>query len=367
MAGKGTRLRPHTLTTPKPLIRFAGKTMVEHIIDEIALSLGSPIDEIGFVCGHFGEKAEKELIECAAAKGAKGHIFYQDEPLGTGHAILCAEPLLKNEVVVAFADTLFIGGENMLSETRKMPEIRKTPEASKTLETSKISEAQRLQMPSEKQTQTTFEDAVIFTSKVKNPQAFGVVVADETGRISGFVEKPQVFISDEAIIGIYYFKDGATLRKELQNLIDTDFKRGKEYQLTDALENMLNKGVNFVRANVKEWLDCGNKDATVDTHSRLLEQKPNLHYISPDAIINNSEIISPCYIACGATLDNAVVGPCVSLEKKSTVKKSTLKHSIIGQETIIENSILTKSMIGNNAVIKNHNGEVSISDYSEIL
>jgi glucose-1-phosphate thymidylyltransferase len=348
MAGRGTRLRPHTLTTPKPLLRFAGKTMVEHIIDEIALSFGGnsgdseiretakndiKIEDIGFVCGHFGEEVERELIECAAAKGAKGHIFYQEEPLGTGHAILCAEQLLKKEVVVAFADTLFIGGENMLQMA----------------------------------TDGGQPDSVIFTGKVKNPQAFGVVVADAAGHISGFVEKPQVFISDEAIIGIYYFKDGETLRTELQNLIDTDFRRGKEYQLTDALENMLKKNVDFVRAHVKEWLDCGNKDATIDTHSRLLERKSNLHHIDTGAVINNSEIIPPCYIADGVTLENAVIGPCVSLEKNTAVKNSTLQHSIIQQEVLIEKSKLTRSMAGSRAIIKNHNGEVSISDYSEIL
>jgi glucose-1-phosphate thymidylyltransferase len=356
MAGIGTRLRPHTLTTPKPLIRFAGKAMVEHIIDEIALSLGNgadggnvQIDEIGFVCGHFGKKAEKELIECASAKGAKGHIFYQDEPLGTGHAILRAKPLLHNEVIVAFADTLFISNEKMLPDnTGAVHSGKQEPESGQT--------------SGEEQA-----DVVIFTSKVKNPQAFGVVITDETGRINGFMEKPQVFISDEAIIGIYYFRDGEILRGELQNLIDNDFRRGKEYQLTDALENMLKRNINFVKANVKEWLDCGNKDAAINTHSRLLEQKSNLHYISPNATVSNSEIIRPCYIADGVILEDAVIGPFVSLEKKSTVKKSTLKHSIIQQETIIENSILTKSMLGTKTVIKNHNGTVSIGDYSEVV
>jgi glucose-1-phosphate thymidylyltransferase len=344
MAGMGTRLRPHTLTTPKPLIRFAGKAMVEHIIDEIALSLGNgtdgdnvKIDEIGFVCGHFGEKAEKELIECASAKGAAGHIFYQDEPLGTGHAILCAKPLLHGEVIVAFADTLFTCSEKMLSGNTDAAHSDEQAEV------------------------------VIFTSKVKNPQAFGVVITDETGHINGFMEKPQVFISDEAIIGIYYFRDGGILCAELQNLIDNDFRHGKEYQLTDALENMLKKNISFVKASVKEWLDCGNKDATINAHSHLLEQKPNLHYVSQDVTVSNSEIIRPCYIADGVILEDAVIGPFVSLEKKSTVKKSTLKHSIVQEETIIENSILTKSMLGIRTVVKNHNGEISIGDYSEVV
>jgi glucose-1-phosphate thymidylyltransferase len=388
MAGRGTRLRPHTLTVPKPLLRFAGKAMVEHIIDEIVLSLGdnnsdnngsnsersARIDEIGFVCGHFGEDVEKKLIECAAAKGARGHIFYQDEPLGTGHAVLCAEPLLKNEVVVAFADTLFIGGENILSRAQRIQTATTVATASADRQTANIEttvDRNRSCSASDAVSDAVAKnqpDAIIFTGKVENPQAFGVVVTDEVGRISGFVEKPQVFISDEAIIGIYYFRDGEILRRELQNLIDTDFKRGKEYQLTDALENMLGrKNINFIKANVKEWLDCGNKNATENTHSRLLEQKPNLHYISPNITVNNSEIIPPCYIADGVTLEDAVIGPCVSLEKKSIIKKSSLKHSIVGQETIIENSTLTKSMIGSRAVIRNHNGEVSISDYSEIL
>ncbi|MDR1739466.1 MAG: NTP transferase domain-containing protein [Bacteroidales bacterium] len=327
MAGQGTRLRPHTLTSPKPLLCFAGKAMVEHIIDELSLSVGTEINEIGFVCGHFGKEAEEALLECAAKKGAKGHIFYQDEPLGTGHAILCAKELLKGEVLVAFADTLFIGSENMLD---------------------------------------CEQEGVIFTNKVENPQAFGVVVADETGRINAFVEKPKVFISDEAIIGIYYFKDGKNLHKELQYLIDTDFRRGKEYQLTDALENMLQKGLSFARANVEQWLDCGNKDATIDTHTALFKSKPQLHSVSASAEQKNSKIIEPCFIAKGVVLENAIIGPCVSIEKNCIIKNSNIDNSILQQEIQVENANLQRSMIGNKATVKNHKGVVSLGDYSQV-
>ena len=233
MAGMGKRMRPHTLTTPKPLVPVAGKSIVNWLIEDIAAVCGETIDEIGFVIGRFGDETEAELIRIAESVGAKGKIFYQDKAEGTGHAILCARECLKGEVIVAFADTLFRTEFN-LDKTK---------------------------------------DGVIWVHQVDNPSSFGVVKYNENNIITDFIEKPKEFVSDLAIIGIYYFKSGETHESELQYLIDNDIKEKGEYQLTNAMENMKNKGMQFVPGKVDEWLDCGNYAATVYTNQRVLVNK----------------------------------------------------------------------------------------------
>ena len=223
MAGMGKRMRPHTLTVPKPLLPIAGKPIVQRLVEDIAKVCGSQIDEVAFIVGHFGAEVEKKLLAIAASVGARGSISYQEEALGTAHAILCAKEALLGNVVVAFADTLF--------------------KADFTLDTTK--------------------EGIIWVQKVEDPRPFGVVKLDDQNRITDFVEKPAEFVSDLAIIGIYYFRDGAYLRQELQYLLDHDIRDKGEYQITNALENMKNKGTRFEPGQVTEWLDCGNKDATV--------------------------------------------------------------------------------------------------------
>ncbi|MEE1021437.1 MAG: nucleotidyltransferase family protein, partial [Bacteroidales bacterium] len=235
MAGMGKRLRPHTLVTPKPLIELAGKPIVQHLCEDIREVVGEEIEEIGFIIGDFGKEVENNLLNIAKQLGTTGKIYYQNEPLGTAHAILCAKESLSGKVTVAFADTLFDAGF--------------------TLETN--------------------EDGIIWTHKVEDPSAFGVVKKNADQTICGFVEKPKEFVSNEAIIGIYYFKDGENLRNELQYLIDNNITKSGEYQLTDALQNMLDKGLKFKTNDVKEWLDCGNPQATVETCGRVLELKQN--------------------------------------------------------------------------------------------
>jgi glucose-1-phosphate thymidylyltransferase len=223
MAGVGKRMRPHTLTIPKPLIPIAGKPIVQWLVEDIIKVCKEKVTDIAFVVGDFGKETENKLIKIAEGLGANSHIYYQDEPLGTAHAILCAKETLNGKIIVAFADTLFRADFTMDVE----------------------------------------KDGIIWVNKIEDPKMFGVVKVNEQGIITDFVEKPQDFISDLAIIGIYYFKDGEYLRKEMQYLIDNDIKEKGEYQLTNAMENMRKKGAKFLPGKVEEWLDCGNKDATV--------------------------------------------------------------------------------------------------------
>lgn len=328
MAGMGKRMRPHTLTTPKPLIPVAGKPIVEHLVHDLSAMCNEKIEEVAFVIGrNFGAEAEASLLKIAENIGAKGKIFYQDEALGTAHAVYCAEPCLRGNVIVAFADTIF--------------------RADFKLDAGK--------------------DGVIWVNKVEDPKQFGVVKIAADGHISEFVEKPQEFVSDLAIIGIYYFKDGDNLSAEIKYLLDNDIKDKGEYQLTNALENMKNKGLQFHPGTVKEWLDCGNKAATVYTNERVLElererySKPN-----PNAKLSNAQIIPPCFIGDNVTITNSVVGPYVSLGEGSKVENSVVSNSIVQKHTSIKNANITGSMIGSHASFTGKQDDLSISDYSVV-
>ena len=325
MAGMGKRMRPHTLTTPKPLIPIAGKPMVQRIVEDIIKVCDEKVDEIAFVIGRFGKEAEDNLVKVAESLGAKGSIFYQDEPLGTAHAIMCAKDALTGKVVVAFADTLF--------------------KADFKLDSSK--------------------EGIIWVQKVDDPKPFGVVKIDADNIITDFVEKPQTFISDLAIIGIYYFNDGEYLKRELKYLLDNNIKEKGEYQLTNALENMKAKGTKFHPGNVTEWLDCGNKDATVYTNQRILEFNKNTARTTK-FINDNSVIIEPCFIGENVQLINAKVGPYVSIGAGSIIENSVVKNSIIQNNSKVLNADLSNSMIGNNAEYTGKSSDLSLSDYSTI-
>jgi glucose-1-phosphate thymidylyltransferase len=326
MAGRGSRLRPHTITVPKPLIPVAGKPIVQWLVEDIVKVCGKKVDEIAFVIGDFGNEVEESLIKVAEGLGAKASIYYQDEPLGTAHAILCAKDSLEGNCVVAFADTLF--------------------KVDFTLDSTK--------------------DGIIWVSKIDDPSAFGVVKLNEGNIITDFVEKPKTFVSDLAIIGIYYFNDGEYLKNELQYLLDNNIKDKGEFQLTNALENMKNKGTKFSPGKVQEWLDCGNKDSTVFTNERVLEYNGNL--INDSAQIINSEVISPCFIGANAIIRNSKIGPHVSLGSNTVVENSVINKTIIQNDSMITNAKLNNSMIGNQVNFdgKNIQQEVSIGDYSEI-
>tara|TARA_B100000780_G_scaffold126626_1_gene88785 strand:+ start:130 stop:1128 length:999 start_codon:yes stop_codon:yes gene_type:complete len=325
MAGRGSRLRPHTLTVPKPLIPIAGKPIVQRLVEDITRVCGQKVEEIAFVIGDFGSEVEKDLVAIAEGLGAKGSIYHQDQALGTAHAILCAKDSLEGPVVVAFADTLF--------------------RAEFTLDTNK--------------------DGIIWVQKVEDPRAYGVIKMDSNSVITDFVEKPEEFVSDLAIIGIYFFKDGLNLRSELQYLIDNDIKDKGEYQLTNALENMKVKGANFYPGKVEEWLDCGNPSAAIHANKRVLEYTENSEKRN-GLTLENANIIEPCFIGSNVILKNCTVGPNVSIGNDTKVTNSTLKNTIIQNNTSIEKADLEDSMIGNNVDYTGGTKRVSIGDYSKI-
>jgi glucose-1-phosphate thymidylyltransferase len=332
MAGMGKRMRPHTLTTPKPLVPIAGKPIVQRLVEDIVSTCNEKVEEIAFIISPaFGKEAEDHLVKVAASMGATGKIVYQEVALGTAHAILCAAESLKGNVFVAFADTLFKATFNI--------DVNK--------------------------------DAIVWTQKIEDPSAFGVVKLNEKDEIVAFVEKPKEFVSDLAIIGVYYFKDGENLKKELQRLLDNDIKSKGEYQITDAMDHMLQNGMKFYTGQVDEWLDCGNKDATVYTNSRVLEHKQEKEQlVHPSAKVENSSVIAPCYLGEGVVVKNSVIGPYVSLEAGAQVENCHIANSIIREESIVKNAKIQNSLLGKNVTYIENNQEVkdlSLGDFSTLL
>jgi glucose-1-phosphate thymidylyltransferase len=331
MAGVGSRLRPHTLTTPKPLTVIAGKPIVQRLVEDIADVVHQKIEEIAFIIGPaskgFPSDTEEKLIAIANELGAKGSVYVQEQAMGTAHAIHCAKDSLSGPCVVAFADTLFKADFVLDTEA----------------------------------------DGAIWVKQVEDPSAFGVVRLND-GYITDFIEKPQEFVSDLAIIGIYYFKNGEDVKDEIQYLLENDLRENGEYQLTNVLETLKQEGAKFVPGKVSVWMDCGKKDPTVDTNQQILkiEHEKGNNLVSDSVTLENSEIIQPCYIGENVVLKNSKVGPYVSIGANSTVEDSEITNSLIQTHVEISNAKLDNAMIGNYAKYNGNYTSVSIGDYTEL-
>lgn len=327
MAGLGKRLRPHTLTTPKPLLPIAGKPIVHRLVEDIAKVCPEKIDAIGFIVHPgFGKDVEESLKAIAKEVGAVGKIFYQEEAMGISHALLFAKELFKGKIIVAFADTLF--------------------KAEFKLDTN--------------------QDGIIWVQRVEDPSQFGVVRLNEAGEITELVEKPTAYVSDLAIIGIYYFKDGEALAKEMQYLIDHDIRDKGEFQFTSALQNFSKKGAKLVTGLVTEWLDCGNKNVTVQTNQRYLEFIKDQPLISNKVKLTNAVIIPPCFVGDGVLIENSVIGPYVSVGENTKILDSRIKNSIIQKDTSVRNAMLENSMLGNFIIFEGSVLDLSLGDFNSI-
>ncbi|WP_339752764.1 sugar phosphate nucleotidyltransferase [uncultured Winogradskyella sp.] len=332
MAGRGSRLRPHSLTVPKPLIPVAGQPIVHRLVKDIAKILKQPIEEIAFVLGDpafFGDEVIESLTELAEGLGAKASIYRQDQPLGTGHAIMSAKPSLSGPAVIAYADTLIRAEFDLDSAA----------------------------------------DSVIWTKRVANPEAYGVVKLNDQHNIVELVEKPETFVSDQAVIGIYYFKDVAVLKEKLQEVLDENIMNGGEYQINDGIKRMMADGRVFKTGTVDEWMDCGNKAVTLETNAKMLgfltaDKEEQL--IDDSVVLENSSVIEPCYIGEGTVLKNTTVGPYVSIGKACVIENSTVKNSLIQNQSTIKNANLDEAMIGNHVKYNGEFTKISIGDYTII-
>jgi glucose-1-phosphate thymidylyltransferase len=330
MAGRGSRLRPHSITVPKPLIPVAGQPIVHRLVKDIAKVLKQPIEEVAFVLGDpawFGDDVVESLKKLANDLGAKASIYRQDQPLGTGHAIMCAKPSLSGPAVIAYADTL-IRAEFDLDPTA---------------------------------------DSVIWTKEVDNPEAYGVVKLNDKQEIIELVEKPKIFVSNQAVIGIYYFKDVAVLKDKLQEVLDENVMNGGEYQINDGIKRMMTDGKVFKTGTVDEWMDCGNKAITLETNTKMLgflKADAEEQLIAKSVKLDNSKIIEPCFIGEHVTLLNTTIGPNVSIGNHCVVENSTVKNSLIQTHTVIKNATLDNAMIGNHVLYDGDFTSISIGDYS---
>lgn len=330
MAGRGSRLRPHSLTVPKPLIPVAGQPIVHRLVKDIAKVLNQPITEIAFVLGDpawFGDDVVSSLKDLAKSLGAKASIYRQDQPLGTGHAIMCAKDSLSGPAVIAYADTLIRADFNL------------DPDA----------------------------DAVIWTKQVDQPEAYGVVKLNEQNEIIELVEKPEQFVSDLAVIGIYYFKEVSQLKDQLQTVLDNNIIHGGEYQINDGIKGMMSEGKVFKTGVVSEWMDCGNKAITLETNQRMLgflKADGEEQLVADTVKTENTTIIEPCYIGDNVVLKNTTIGPYVSVGNNCVIEDSTVKNSLIQNHTSIKNANLDEAMIGNHVKFDGKFTKISIGDYS---
>lgn len=323
MAGRGTRVRPHSHTVPKPLLPVAGTMIIERIVETFSRTLDEPIDEIVYILGpDFGRNIQVQLTEMSERHNAKSVFRIQNIALGTAHAVYSAEQDLEGEVIIVFADTIF---------------------------------------DSEEKVSVTGADSVIWLKEVEDPSRFGVAV-HENDQITDFVEKPDKHISNLAIIGVYYFKEGETLKKEIRYLLDNNITgHGGEFQLTDALDRLLKDGKKFKKATVDEWLDCGTLPAWLETTGSVLEKEnhtPETHLFS------DTKIYPPVHIGKNVTITKSEIGPYTSIEDGATIEDSAISHSIIQNDAVIKFSKLEKSTVGIRAEVSGHSGTIHIGDDS---
>ncbi len=325
MAGRGTRVRPHSHVTPKPLLDVKGKSMVERIIDTFNRVLPRPLDEGVFVLGpDFSDDIREQLSRICERHGMTAHFAVQEEALGTAHAVYVAGDHLEGEGISVFADTVF-----------DMEPVDALGGA----------------------------DVIAWVKHVDDPRRFGVAVR-EGDRVVRLVEKPQEPISNEALIGIYYIKDLGALRREIDHLMAEDIRgAGGEFQLTDALDRMIQAGKVFTTATVTEWLDCGTIPALLDTTKRILEKESG--DLRQGEVVD-SVVIEPVYVGPGARVSNAVVGPYVSIEAGAVVERAVVRDSIVFSKARVENVVLTDSLIGRHAEVDGGADVLNVGDHSTV-
>ena len=283
VAGNGLRLRPYTENVPKCLLPVAGKTILDWIVED-SLSL-KPTETI-FITGYKAEAVDS-FLEKRPAWG-KTRAVVQSNPQGLGEAISLALPYVDDDepLLIILGDTLFEADLSILHNV---------------------------------------DENILYTYKVEDPRRFGVAVTDSTGRITRLVEKPQEFVSDEAIVGIYYIKDSKVLKQCLKYLMDNNIRTKNEFQLTDALQMMLEKGCRFRTAPVQKWLDCGLAETLLETNAHVLKRIDN----SASVNLPGVKVIAPCYIGKGVKIANSTIGPNVSVGDGCVVENSTISNAVL--------------------------------------
>lgn len=317
VAGIGSRMRPHTFTTPKVLLNVAGKPILAHILDELS-RIG--ISDITIITGVMGER----VVDFVRKRYSFLNFDFisQDEALGLGHAIWTARETFHNEeLVIILGDTIF---DVDLKSVINLPQ------------------------------------SALGVKEVKDPRRFGVVFFNQDGTVQKLIEKPSEPESNLAIVGIYYIKNSANLVSALNEIINKNVRTKNEFQLTDALQLMIEKGEKFTTFHVEGWYDCGKPETLLETNRFLLEK------IAKDLNINGSVVIQPSFVSKNATIEHSVIGPYASIADDAIVKDSIIRNSIISFGANVENTLLDESIVGNEALVKGVFQKLNVGDSSSI-
>ena len=318
LAGKGTRLRPHTHVTPKPMLEIAGKPVMAYILEDLQ-RLGG-VDEVIYITGHLKEKVEEYTKKNFSFPAQFIEQVVQD---GTAGAVNLARPFVDQPVLIIFVDTIF---ETDLSVIK-----------------------------------TTDADGIIWVKEVEDYQRFGVVVTDKDGNMTQIVEKPSTPISKRANIGLYYIRNWKLLYEGIDHVLKQPKNKG-EYYLTDAFQYMIDKGAKIKVIDVEGWYDAGKLDTLLETNRIILEKGAARRPQNAQG----TKIIDPVYVEDGVTLRGGSIGPNVSIGAGSTVEGSTLSDTIVGRKSRVVDSKLSNSLVGHEAVLEGVKGSVTVSDHSEI-
>jgi glucose-1-phosphate thymidylyltransferase len=318
LAGKGTRLRPHTHLTPKPMLKVAGKEVMAYILGDLE-KLGS-VEQVVYITGHLKEKVEEYVRQAFRIPAVFIEQVVQD---GTAGAVALARDYIDQPVLIIFVDTIFDADLSVIHRTDA--------------------------------------DGIIWVKEVEDYKRFGVVVTDAQGNMTRIVEKPDTPISKRANIGLYYIKNWKLLFEGIEHVLTQPKNKG-EYYLTDAFQYMIDKGAKIKVIDVEGWYDAGKLDTLLDTNRVMLEKGR----ARIPAGVDPGQVIEPAYIEDGARITGSRVGPNVSIGAGTVIEGSTIRDTIIGSRSRIISSNLVNSLIGDEAVVEGMKGEVSVSDHAEV-
>ena len=320
LAGKGTRLRPHTHTKAKPLMHVAGKPVLAHILDQLKKQIPD-IEEVIFITGYLGEQI-KGYVE--KNYDFRARFVEQKELKGQAHAVKLAEKYVDSDILIWFVDTISDADLNLINKLG--------------------------------------EDGIVFVKEIDDPRRFGIVITDKNGIVTELEEKPEKPRSNLVNIGLYYVKDSKLMFECINYLIEKDMQKKGEYYLVDAFQLMIDKGTKFRAEKVLMWEDCGKPEALLKTNRYFLD-----HGCERNAKVNNSSLIKPVYIEDGVKIENSVIGPYVSVAKGVIIKNSIVRDSIINEHSLVEDAKLKSSVVGEYAIVKGSSKRLNVGDNSEVV
>jgi glucose-1-phosphate thymidylyltransferase len=319
LAGKGTRLRPHTHLVPKPMLKVAGRPVMSYVMDDV-MRLGD-IEEVIYITGHLKERVESYARGAWPVKSTFVEQAVQD---GTAGAVNLALPHIDGPVLIIFVDTIFDADLSVLK--------------------------------------TSTDDGIIWVKEVEDYQRFGVVVTDANGHMTRIVEKPKEPISKRANIGLYYIRNWELLKAGIEHTLRQPHNNG-EYYLTDAFQYMIDHGGKIKVEDVAGWYDAGKLDTLLETNEAMLTKRSLARV---PAGFTGARIIEPVYIEDGVTATDCVLGPNVSIGRGTTLRNATISHSVIGDGVTITDSTISHSMLGDASVVERATGSFVLGDHSEV-